>query len=192
MNSNRKLACFDLEFRTIDDEEPVGLCGSGIVDLIAFMVNSGKLTGIGRFSPEIPQSGLVLFYTGQQEMVLTKKDVDIFQRAKAAIFAGVQVLLKMARLPLGQLRRVYVGGAFGHFLNIENARSIGLLPDLDSNDFELCGNTALGGCEELLMSKDPGKTLNELRSMARLINLAQCAEFEDFFLEGLYLGRWSG
>ena len=186
-----KLACFDLEFRTIDDERPLGLCGSGIVDLIACLVRSGKLTSIGRFSPEIPQSGLVLLNGDRQQMLLTKKDVDIFQRAKAAIFAGVQVLLSMAKLTPGQLRRIYIGGAFGHFLNRENARQIGLLPDLGSNAIELCGNIALRGCEELLMSEDSGKTLNKIKSKARLINMAQCAEFEDFFMEGLYLGRWN-
>ncbi len=186
-----KLACFDLEFRTIDDERPIGLCGSGIVDLIACLVRSGQLTSIGRFSPEVPQGGIILLNGDRQQLRLTKKDVDIFQRAKAAIFAGVQVMLSMAKLTPGQLRRVYIGGAFGHFLNRENARQIGLLPDLESNAIELCGNIALRGCEELLMSEDSGKTLNKIKSKTRLINMAQCAEFDDFFMEGLYLGRWS-
>jgi len=184
-----KLACFDLEFRTIDDEKPLGLCGSGIVDLIACLVRSGRLSSIGRFSPEVPQGGLTLLNGDRQHLLLTKKDVDIFQRAKAAIFAGVQVLLSMAEMSPAQLRRIYIGGAFGHFLNRDNARQIGLLPDLKSSAIELCGNIALRGCEELLMSEDSGKTLDEIKSKAKLINLAQCDGFDDFFMGGLYLDR---
>jgi uncharacterized 2Fe-2S/4Fe-4S cluster protein (DUF4445 family) len=186
-----KTAGLDLEFRTIDDEKPLGFCGSGIVDLVACLLRSGKLTSIGRFSPENPHQRLVLLNGDRKPLLLTKRDVDVFQRAKAAIFAGVNVLLKMGRMTPAQLRRVYIGGAFGHFLNRENAAGVGLLPDLNSNAMELCGNTALRGCEELLMSENAGEILNGLKNRARLINLAQCAEFDDFFMEGLYLGKWN-
>ncbi len=74
-------------------------------------------------------------------------------------------------------------------MNRDNARQIGLLPDLKSNAIELCGNIALRGCEELLMSEDSGKTLDEIKSKAKLINLAQCDGFDDFFMGGLYLDR---
>ena len=86
-----------LEFQTIDDEKPRGLCGSGLVDLIACLLESGKLTRIGRFSAEVPRGGIVLLNGDRQPLVLTKRDVDIFQRAKAAIFAGVRSCCR--RLP---------------------------------------------------------------------------------------------
>lgn len=184
-------AGLDLEFRTIDNEKPFGFCGSGIVDLIALLVRSGKLTGIGRFSSDVPGDGILVLNGEQKPLVLTKKDVDIFQRAKAAIFAGVKVLMESAGFADKHLSRVYIGGAFGHFLDRENAMEIGLLPDLPPNSIELAGNIALRGCEELLMSEDPGKELDELKSRARLINLAQCAGFDDLFMEGLYLRRWN-
>ena len=84
-----------------------------------------------------------------------------------------------------------VGGAFGHFLNRESAAAVGLLPDLSDDAVELCGNTALRGCEELLMSSGSAEIVEGLRDRAKLVNLAQCDEFDDFFLEGLYLGRWA-
>ena len=180
-----------LEFRTIDDEKPRGLCGSGIVDLIACLLESGQLTSIGRFSDEVPREGIVLLNGDRPPLVLTKRDVDIFQRAKAAIFAGVRVLLSKASMSPGELRRVYVGGAFGHFLNRESAVSVGLLPDLSEGAVELCGNTALRGCEQLLMSSGSAEIIEALRDRAKIVNMAQCGEFEDFFLQGLYLDRWT-
>jgi len=90
-----------------------------------------------------------------------------------------------------ELRRICVGGAFGHFLDRESATAIGLLPDLGGDAIELLGNTALKGCEELLMSDDSAGLIEKLRGSARPVNLAQCSEFEDYFLEGLYLRRWT-
>ncbi len=180
-----------LQFRTIDDEKPRGLCGSGIVDLIACLLESGKLTSIGRFSTDVPREGIVLLNGDRPPLVLTKRDVDIFQRAKAAIFACVRVLLSKASMSPKELRRVYVGGAFGHFLNRESAVSVGLLPGLSEGAVELCGNTALRGCEQLLLSSGSAEIIEALRDKAKIINMAQCSEFEDFFLQGLYLGRWA-
>ena len=189
MKSDKAYSPAALEFRTIDDEKPRGLCGSGIVDLIACLLESGKLTRIGRFSAEVPRGGIVLLNGDRQPLVLTKRDVDIFQRAKAAIFAGVRVLLSKAAMSPRELRRVYVGGAFGHFLNRESAVSVGLLPDLSEGAVELCGNTALRGCEQLLMSSGSAEIIEALRDRAKIINMAQCGEFEDFFLQGPLPGQ---
>jgi uncharacterized 2Fe-2S/4Fe-4S cluster protein (DUF4445 family) len=117
--------------------------------------------------------------------------VDIFQRAKAAIFAATRVLLSKASMGPKELRRVCVGGAFGHFLNRRSAAAVGLVPDLSDDAVELFGNTALKGCEELLMSPGSAEIIEGLRDRAKLVNLAQCAEFDDFFLEGLYLAGWA-
>ncbi len=181
----------DFEFLTIDDAPPKGLCGSGIVDIVACLLRSGKLTRLGQFSSVISDGKVVLLNGGQRPLVLTKKDVDIFQRAKAAIFAAVKVLLSRASMNQGELRRICVGGAFGHFLDRESARAVGLLPDLRDDAIELFGNTALRGCEQLLMSDDSTGIVEALRGSAKIVNLAQCSEFEDFFLEGLYLRRWA-
>ncbi len=184
-------AGLDFELRTIDDEPPRGLCGSGIVDLIACLVESGKLTSIGRFSAGVPDGGIVLLNGGRQPLKVTKRDVDIFQRAKAAISAAAKVLLSKASMSPKELGRVCVGGAFGHFLNRHSAAAVGLVPDLSEDAVEVFGNTALTGCEELLMSPGSAEIIEGLRDKAKLVNLAQCAEFDDYFLEGLYLGRWA-
>jgi uncharacterized 2Fe-2S/4Fe-4S cluster protein (DUF4445 family) len=179
-----------LEFRTIDHEKPRGLCGSGIVDLIACLLRSGKLTSIGRFSDEVSGGSITLLNGDRGPLLLTKRDVDVFQRAKAAISAAVRVLLSTARMRAVELKRIHIGGAFGHFLDRENSIEIGLLPELSHDAIELCGNSALRGCEELLMSGRSTRILTGLKAGARLINLAQVEEFDAMFLEGLYLGKW--
>jgi uncharacterized 2Fe-2S/4Fe-4S cluster protein (DUF4445 family) len=179
-----------LEFRTVDHEKPRGFCGSGIIDLIACLLRSGKLTSIGRFSAEVSGGSIVVLIGNRAPLLLTKRDVDVFQRAKAAISAAVRVLLSMARMRTTELKRIHIGGAFGHFLNRRNSIEIGLLPELSHDAIELCGNSALRGCEELLMSDHSTRILMDLKANARLINLAQSEEFEALFLEGLYLGKW--
>jgi len=179
-----------LEFRTVDHEKPRGFCGSGIIDLIACLLRSGKLTSIGRFSAEVSGGSIVVLIGNRVQLLLTKRDVDVFQRAKAAISAAVRVLLSMARMRTTELKRIHIGGAFGHFLNRRNSIEIGLLPELSHDAIELCGNSALRGCEELLMSDHSTRILMDLKANARLINLAQSEEFEALFLEGLYLGKW--
>lgn len=185
-----KIMGLDLDFSTIEGEAPMGLCGSGIVDLVACLVRSGALTSTGRFAPGIPRSGFVVF-DGERRLVLTKKDVDVFQRAKGAIGAAIRALLSPARMSCRDLQHIYVGGAFGHFLNKANAASIGLLPDLSDESIQLCGNTALAGCECLMMSPDSVESLKRIKARAKIINLSQSVDFADFFLEGLYLRRWS-
>ncbi|MBI5582458.1 MAG: DUF4445 domain-containing protein [Deltaproteobacteria bacterium] len=179
----------DLDFRTIDGAFPRGLCGSGIVDLIACLARSGILTPTGCFAPGFPQNGFVLPLQGPR-LLLTKRDVDVFQRAKGAISAAVRVLLSLAGMGPRDLRHIYLGGAFGHFLDKANAAAVGLLPHGRAEFIHLCGNTALAGCESLLMTSDSVESLRRLTDRARIINLARNDEFEDFFLEGLYLSPW--
>ena len=173
-----------LNYDVIGNTEPHGLCGSGLVDLIANLTRSGTLTRLGRFAPTVPKGGVAL--PGKnRNIVLTKRDVDIFQRAKAAIGVGVQVLI--AEAGVRDLRRIYVGGAFGRFLNVQNAQDIGLLPVIHPDLVELCGNTALAGCEDMLLSPMAVERFNQLENEARVINLSQYPDFDDLFLENLYI-----
>ncbi len=85
------------------------------------------------------------------------------------------------------LRRVCVGGAFGRYLDVANAQKIGLLPLLPLETVELAGNTALAGCCDVMLSSLAAQRLAHLRSRARLVNLAHYPDFDQAFLENLYL-----
>jgi uncharacterized 2Fe-2S/4Fe-4S cluster protein (DUF4445 family) len=180
-----------LDFAVISDSEPRGLCGSGLVDLIAGLVRSGRLTNKGQFGPDIAQEGFVIA-RGEQTMVLTKSDVDVFQRAKAAIGTGVKALLTQAEMGYKELRRIYVGGLFGRFLDVVNAQQIGLLPVISPERVDLCGNTALAGCSEALLSSVAVQRLKKLRDRTRIINLSRWPDFDDLFLANLYLQPMRG
>jgi len=180
-----------LDFAVIGGGQARGICGSGLVDLIAHLVRIGRLTNTGRFTPSIPENGFALV-RGEPDIGLTKGGVDVFQRAKAAIGAGIHVLLAQADMRYKDLRRVCVGGAFGSFLNIPNAREIGLLPNIQPELVELGGNTALAGCEDVLLSEVAAQHLARIRYRQKIINLSQCLNFDDIFLEHLYLRPMQG
>jgi uncharacterized 2Fe-2S/4Fe-4S cluster protein (DUF4445 family) len=180
-----------LEFAVLSDSEPRGLCGSGLVDLIAALVRSGRLTNKGQFAPSVAQEGFVLAQ-GAQAIVLTKRDVDVFQRAKAAIGTGIQVLLTQAAMGYKDLRRIYVCGLFGRFLDVVNAQQIGLLPVIPPERVELRGNTALTGCAQALLSSVAVQCLKDLRDQTRIINLSRWPDFDDLFLANLYLQPMRG
>jgi uncharacterized 2Fe-2S/4Fe-4S cluster protein (DUF4445 family) len=174
------------DFAVIAETKPRGLCGSGLVDLIAGLVRSGGLTNIGQFVSPVSQEGFALL-RGERDIILTKRDVDVFQRAKAAIGTGIQVLLAQAAIGYQDLSRICVGGFFGRFLDIANAQEIGLLPRIPCELVELCGNTALAGCADALLSTVAMEHLKNLGDQARLINLSRCPDFDDLFLNNLYL-----
>ncbi|MGA2191883.1 MAG: ASKHA domain-containing protein [Nitrospirota bacterium] len=176
----------ELSFQVIGGGEPKGFCGSGLVDLVALLRSTGELKPTGKFASPYPEDGFVVKPEGPA-IRLTKGDVDMFQRAKAAIGVGIKTLMGMARIGSADLRRVFVCGVFGTRLNTLNARLVGLLPDIPDERIELCGNTALAGCEHLLLSAEVKEELELLRERASIINLSSISDFEELFLENLYL-----
>jgi len=173
-----------LVYRILDDDRAKGLCGSGLVDLVACLLRVGRLEPTGKFADG---GKLFAFSVGEQEFVLNKRDIDALQRAKAAIGAGIVALCATAGVPLAALKRVVVAGLFGRYLDIGNAQAIGLLPLLPAACIELAGNTAAAGAAALLISRQAQEMAERLRSRAQLINLAHYPNFDDAFLDHLYL-----
>lgn len=174
-----------LMLKVIDGAEPKGICGSGLVDTVAYLINSGQLKKNGRFVRKIHEMGYPIL-PGEEGIFLKTDDVDMFQRAKAGIAAGVKCLIKRSGIHLGNLQRVCVCGAFGTYLSIKNGQAVGLLPAIPVSQVELCGNTALTGCELLLFSP----TLNELqliKEKSKLINMSADKDFEQQFIQNLFL-----
>ncbi|GAK54959.1 ferredoxin [Candidatus Vecturithrix granuli] len=175
----------NLQIEVIGGGQACGVCGSGLVDIIGSLCQSGELKRNGLFTGNLGHEGFCIL-KGSRDIVLYKQDVDMFQRAKAAIGAGITCLLKQADLYPREIRRVCVCGAFGRFLNVSNAQAIGLLPGIAPEHVELCGNTALAGAEMLLCS-DNTSILKSLRRKARIINMSSDPIYENLFIEHLYL-----
>ena len=163
-----------------------GLCGSGLLDAIAGLVRMGVLKVNGRFKNNGYDQGCGIG-KGNPGMRLRPGDIDAFQRAKAAIGAGIVSLLKIAHMLPTDLQRICVCGAFGHFLHIANAQAVGLLPAISAEKIALFGHAALTGCEILLFSAQQRGILDDVRHKANIVNLAALPEFEDLFIQNLYL-----
>ena len=172
-----------LEFHILDSDQASGLCGSGLVDLMARLRETGALSERGNLV-----DGTFGFVAGMRHMVLTKRDVDAFQRAKAAIGAAVSALCMEARVEIDELQRIWIAGAFGRYLDIASAQAVGLVPMVRREHILLAGNTALSGCADLLLSSAAQRRLSRLRHRAgSVINLAHDRDFERTFMNHLYL-----
>ena len=173
-----------LVFHILGDDRAKGVCGSGLVDLIARLLEANILVDTGNFV----RRRAYAFSVAGQEMVLTKSDVDAFQRAKAAIAVGTLALCREAGVGPRDLQRICVAGTFGRYLDVTSAEKVGLLPAIPPERVEVAGNTALAGCADLMLSSEAADRLLRLRKLTRLINLSHYSAFDDLFLENLYLG----
>ncbi len=163
-----------------------GLCGSGLCDVMACLLVSGQLKKNGRFTENT--SELEIELTNLHYCVTVKKqDIDIFQRAKAATGAAIGKLMTNAGASTVDLTRMCIAGSFGRHLNVRHAQAIGLTPDCELEWVELCSNAALIGCEQLLSEPNRKERLNELKRFAKIISLSQSADYEDIFVENLFL-----
>lgn len=176
----------DFALTVLGGGQAKGICGSGLVDMVALLRRRGMLKANGRLLSPVGELGLTL-REDLPDIRLNNQDVDALQRAKAAIGAGAQCLMSQAGIGLGDLRRLCVAGAFGRHLDIANAQAIGLLPAIPAETIELCGNTALAGCEQILLSPDGPAGLDQLREKCRTVNLSLISGFEDLFVDNLYL-----
>ncbi len=181
----------DYAFKVIGDNEPKGICGSGMIDAIAFLVEHGKLNSKGKFlSQDALEGSFVL--DEKHKIMLNNHDIDVFQRAKAAVGTGIDCLLENAGMNLADINKIYVCGAFGRFLNVENAQKIGLLPEIAPQNVIIAGNTALAGCEILLLEENKMDLVKKVKNNAELINLSNYLEFYDVFMKNLFLKPMRG
>lgn len=175
----------ELLTKVVGDVPALGVCGSGLVDAVAALLQTERLDRVGRFR----QPGMTdcLLAEGEHRIALMRADIDVLQRAKAAIGAGVTWLCAQAGVRMEDLQQVVATGAFGRLLDIAHARQIGLLPPVPGQRVHLENNSALAGCEMLLLSPMRERLVERMRSLVEVRNLAEDAAFEIMFVENLYL-----
>ncbi len=174
----------NMEFAVINQCEPKGICGSGLVDLISDLRKTGRLTDVGKFNSSISGDR---FNLSESDISLTLKDIDLIQRAKSAIATGIKILLNKADIKFTEIKQINIGGAFGYQLDINKAQNIGLLPPIDPERVKLCGNSAINGCEQVLLDVDGSEKFKMINEQVNLINLANCEEFDELFFQNLFL-----
>jgi uncharacterized 2Fe-2S/4Fe-4S cluster protein (DUF4445 family) len=178
------------ELEVIGDGEARGYCGSGLLDAVAVLLDAGILKPSGRFAIPCGADGYRLD-PANPRTAITGNAVDAFQRAKAAMAAGISVLLSESGMKVEQIRRLHVCGAFGRRLNVANARALGLLPTLPMASAQLFSDATLGGCETLLMTQESRVVLKKVTRALRLINVTLVIWYEDKYIEELRLQQAS-
>jgi uncharacterized 2Fe-2S/4Fe-4S cluster protein (DUF4445 family) len=166
-----------------------------MVDIIAELLKCRIINRQGRFernvtSPRLRISnGDVEFVLARSEetltgkaVTITQKDIGEIQLAKAAIFAGCSILMRRQNVEIKDLGRVFVAGAFGSYINPENAKFIGLVPDVPTEKIRFVGNTAITGAKMALVSKEARETAEMLSKKVRYLELATDPDLtEEFF-----------
>jgi len=129
-----------------------------------------------------------VLYRGElKDIVLTESDVENVIRAKAAIYAGVSVLLKEVGLSLDIVERVYIAGGFGNYLDIDKAIMIGMLPDLPEEKFSFIGNTSIAGAYLCLLSQNMRQEAEEIAKKMTYVELSVSRGFMDEYMSALFL-----
>jgi len=157
-----------IEWKTIGDIEPIGICGSGIIDLLGELIKNKKMNEYGYLT-----DGKIFKIT--DKIRITQKEIkgeNGLMWSKAAISLGIKALLEKAGMGTNDLDRVYLAGSFGTYINKENARRIGLVPAVPLNKIIQVGNAAAEGAKEMLLSRKRRKLAEKSVEKAQHIDLA--------------------
>jgi uncharacterized 2Fe-2S/4Fe-4S cluster protein (DUF4445 family) len=171
-----------LILHTIGKEKPKGICGTGLIDLIAVFLDGGKITSSGKIYGNKGKIRIT------ENIFLSQQDVREIQLAVAAVKSGIRMICEKHRINKGDLDTVFIAGAFGNYLNTQNAMRIGLLPDIDPEKIVYVGNSSLAGARALLLSKPARKRTESLINKVRYISLASDPRFQEYFVESLNFG----
>jgi uncharacterized 2Fe-2S/4Fe-4S cluster protein (DUF4445 family) len=178
-------------YQTIGDKDPLGICGSGIVDALAGMLHygiidsSGKLTG-GRERFVIADRN----HLNISPIFLDGEDIDAVKLAKSAIYTGTRILLDTWGINTQDISSFFIAGAFGNSISPDNAAHIGLIPTLPPEQVIRAGNAAIEGASQMLLSMESRTEAEGIVRITRHVSLENSPDFEDLYIGGLVLGPY--
>jgi len=188
-----------VKYTTIGNKPPRGICGSGLVDAVAELFKDGFLDRQGKF---IPGSSPLIRETEEgrefllvpkketfkgEDIVLSEGDISTLIRSKGAVFLGACVLLEEMGYRFNDLKRIYLAGMFGTYLDIEKAIIIGLLPDIEKEKFIFLGNSAISGAKLCLLYEEARKKIKEIARKTTYLELSVNPKFMNEYSSTLFL-----
>ena len=190
-----------VNYQTIGGTPPVGICGSGIIDVMAELYLNRVLGDNGRMGADhqrvrTRQGELEFVLVSEEEnsggvaITITQKDIRELQLAKGAIRTGIQVLLDANSRSEEEIKEVIIAGAFGSYIDVASAVTIGMLPSLPLNRFKQVGNAAGTGAKMALISKDARGEAQDIADRVKYIELAATSQFALTFAQANYLGKY--
>jgi len=190
---------------TVGRKKPLGICGSGLIDIVAELLLAGVIDRNGKFSAERKTKRVrdgsngreyVLCFASEtnieRDIVITEIDLDNILRTKAAVYAGCSVLLENGGLAFGDLDMVIIAGGFGHSIDVEKAIVMGLLPELPAERFRFMGNASLGGARISAVSRGFFEKAGRVARSMTNIELSNNAQFMDEFMAAMFLPHTDG
>jgi len=185
---------------TIGKEKPKGICGSGIINIVAELLEACILQPNGKFDADVPtwrvregSDGMEYVLARAEEtqigedLAVTEVDIDNLMRAKAAMYAGYKTLVEGVGLSIDAIERVIIAGSFGSYINLEKAITIGLLPDLPLDRFRFIGNGSLLGARLISFSNELLDDGERISRMMTNFELSENPEFMDQYMAALFL-----
>jgi len=199
---------FKVTYSAIGEAKPRGICGSGYIDIIAQMLKAGLLDKDGKIKSidnKRIRSGdygreFVLAFKEESDstsdIVITETDIENLKRAKAAIYAATAILVRHMGLDFSMIKKFFIAGGFGTYIDINNAINIGLLPDLprpctqgrglDRSPFIFVGNSSLAGARQALLSYEAMKKANDIAKKVTYFELSVEAGYMDEYMAALF------
>jgi uncharacterized 2Fe-2S/4Fe-4S cluster protein (DUF4445 family) len=191
---------YEPDLRVIGGAKPTGICGSGLLGLLAEMFMTGIVDKGGNVNLDLPTERTregehgpeyVVAWGSEtdtgEDIVITRVDIDNLLRAKAAIYAGFEVLARSVGVDLADVQRVLVAGNFGKYINIEKAIQIGLMPDKPWEQFDFLGNTAVRGAYRTLLKRSERQRVREIASKLTYLELSADNSFYEAFTSAMFL-----
>lgn len=189
---------FQVTYNTIGNVKPRGICGSGYIDIISQMLLAGLLEKDGKIK-SLKHKRIRQGQTGKEfviafreetdsasDIVVSESDIENLKRAKAAIYSAAAILVRHMSLGWGKVKRIFIAGGFGTYLDIVNAVNIGLLPDVDKSKFIFVGNSSLAGARQILLSYEAMKNANELARKMTYFELSVEPGYMDEYMAALF------
>lgn len=191
---------FEVKYQTIGNVPPRGICGSGMISLLAEMFVAGVVDKRGKVRRDLPTARVragahggeyVIAWADEttidQDIALTEVDIENLIRTKAAIYAGFSVLVRSVGLNLADVEEVLIGGAFGQYINVEKAIQIGLLPDMPWERFRYLGNTSALGAYTALLCSDMRRQVVDVAQKMTYLELSADNTFYEEFMSAMFL-----
>ena len=167
------------DYTTIGNKSPVGICGSALIDLTAELLENKIIDEAGLLKEEYFSKGLKI----ADGIFFRQKDIRELQLAKSAIASGVECILNYGGKKFSDIKRVFIGGGFGFYLNPESVFKIKMLPYCFYDKIEFCGNTALGGLLKAYVTNSDD--YEKFIPLTQAVDLAEGKEFQEIFIENL-------
>jgi len=187
---------FEPSLGVIGNAKPSGICGSGMIDAVTEMFLSGLIDRKGKFAEATDTKRIrkgheghefLFFSDDQREIVLSAVDIENIIRSKAAIYAGISLLLKKVGLAVNDIETVCIAGGFGNYLNVDKAIAIGMLPDIPRGKYRFLGNTSIAGAYLCLLSEGMRKEAEEIARKMTNIELSVSRRFMEEYMSALFL-----